>query len=153
MESVPKIKLCKMCGKTKSLTDFWFRNTRRGEVKRYYSPCKACREKRRKQYRKENPLKIKNLLLKRDWNITLEEYHEKVIQQKGVCAICGKPEKSTYRGKPRCLAVDHNHQTGELRGLLCNDCNIALGWFHDDIDVIKNSINYLSFWNKRKGIL
>lgn len=65
--------------------------------------------------------------------------------QNGVCAIC---QKSTdiidiRTGLPRRLAIDHNHKTGEIRGLLCHDCNIAIGHFKDNAELLRCAARYL----------
>lgn len=65
--------------------------------------------------------------------------------QGGVCAICKKPERHRSNGpKVKRLAVDHDHTTGEVRGLLCNNCNRALGLFGDDVTALQAAIDYLS---------
>ena len=64
-------------------------------------------------------------------------------QQNFVCAICGKsnfPMKSISSG---CLVVDHNHKTNKVRGLLCHNCNRALGLLQDNTETLENAINYL----------
>lgn len=66
------------------------------------------------------------------YNITLEDYNYLFIKQNGLCAIC----ESDKSGKnDRYFAVDHNHKTDEVRGLLCTNCNPKLGWYE------KNSIS------------
>jgi hypothetical protein len=67
-------------------------------------------------------------------------------KQNGVCAICFQKERS--KRKPNHfginkLAVDHDHKTGKIRGLLCNCCNTAIGRFNDSIAVLQNAISYL----------
>jgi hypothetical protein len=74
------------------------------------------------------------------FNITLEEYNELLKKQNYKCAICNGYEIS-YRNEV--LSVDHNHNTGEIRGLLCNTCNRALGLFKDNENLLKNAIKYL----------
>ena len=59
----------------------------------------------------------------RGYPFTEQQYREQLAKQDGVCAICGRPPK-----KQR-LGVDHNHRTGEIRGLLCTTCNRMLGWY------------------------
>jgi len=76
----------------------------------------------------------------RYYGITLEEYEVLLIKQNNVCAICSA---STGSNNKR-LAVDHNHQTGVVRGLLCDDCNIGLGKFKDNPNLLIKAINYLS---------
>lgn len=66
----------------------------------------------------------------RKFNLSFEAFTLLLEQQGGVCAICGKAEKVKMPdGKPRALAVDHDHKTGEIRGLLCFRCNTWLGMF------------------------
>lgn len=66
-----------------------------------------------------------------------------VIDQDNKCAICGKPETSTYMGKITSLCVDHDHKTGKTRKLLCNRCNVSLGIIENE-SFMKKAINYLS---------
>lgn len=80
------------------------------------------------------------------YRISLVDYREMLIQQNGVCAICGRPEISTHQGKLRHLSVDHNHTTGTIRGLLCHNCNAMLGYAGDRIDVLMNAGHYLALW-------
>ena len=71
------------------------------------------------------------------YNITLKDYDEMFDKQDGVCAICKLPEIT------RRLAVDHNHKTGKVRGLLCTGCNIALGHIKDNPERLENMKMYL----------
>lgn len=70
-------------------------------------------------------------------------YIEKLINSNGVCNICA--EKCSH-GKH--LSLDHDHDTGEFRGLLCASCNLALGGFMDSPNILKNALKYLSEWGK-----
>lgn len=70
--------------------------------------------------------------------ITLEQYDKLHKAQNGVCAICGGVNKDGSR-----LAVDHNHNANEIRGLLCRNCNLGLGLFRDSIIQFQSAINYL----------
>jgi len=141
-------KICSKCGQEKPLSDFYKEPRHKDGV---HSCCKICFCKSTKDYKRRNHQKVlsstKNLHLKKTFGITLDEYKTMLLKQKGVCAICGKPETSTFRGKIRHLSVDHDHETDKNRGLLCNDCNIALGWFHDDVQILANAIRYLDSWS------
>ncbi len=114
------------------------------------SICKKCKsEKERNRYieNRETILakqrdRIRNgdgkkYDLKRKFGITLEQYHDMVILQNGVCAICKKVDEDIK------LSVDHCHTTGKIRGLLCRRCNMALGLFGDDTQRMKSAIEYL----------
>ena len=70
--------------------------------------------------------------------ITKEQYQLVFETQKGLCAICNQPPKDN-----QALAMDHNHQTNEFRGLLCKECNRSLGLFGDSIDILTNAVTYL----------
>lgn len=72
--------------------------------------------------------------------ITLKEFDDIENSQNGKCAICNVSKEASPRG----LAVDHNHGTGEIRGLLCLRCNLGLGYFKDNIQLMQNAINYLT---------
>jgi hypothetical protein len=60
-----------------------------------------------------------------------------------VCAICGQPETKLYKGTVGALQVDHDHESGEIRGLLCSACNSALGLFRDDLAIVRRAVDYL----------
>ena|SRR3990170_1348221 len=77
------------------------------------------------------------------YGLTPEQYAEMLVEQKGVCAVCGKPETAQSRlGTPYSLAVDHDHETGAVRGLLCGTCNAALGMLGDSSEMILNLLSY-----------
>jgi hypothetical protein len=69
------------------------------------------------------------------------DYDKRNEIQKGLCAICGRVE--TWR-VPRKLAVDHDHLTGIVRGLLCHHCNVGLGYFGDDPQRLRAAVRYIS---------
>lgn len=95
-----------------------------------------------KKYQKENRetylVSKKNTSLKKLYGITIIEYKEMFEKQKGVCAICFKHNKSSKK-----LGVDHNHTTGKVRSLLCDKCNRGIGFFNEDIELLKKVIKYL----------
>ena len=77
--------------------------------------------------------------LRAKYSITEEIYEKILVTQKGVCAICGNHQR--YKR----LAVDHSHKTGQVRGLLCENCNRGLGRFFDSTFRLRNAANYLEF--------
>jgi hypothetical protein len=74
------------------------------------------------------------------YGLTLEDYDNMLQEQGGVCACCGKPELKEGRTN---LCVDHNHETGKVRALLCDYCNRGIGYFTDNIDKLRNCVLYL----------
>ena len=109
--------------------------------------CKECGSVLRKRYRKsDNGFAVsKNKRLNQRFGITLDEYNEMLEEQGGVCAICGGEETTEYcNGRVRQLAVDHDHRTGEVRGLLCHLCNRGIGMFRDSPIYLERAAEYLS---------
>lgn len=76
--------------------------------------------------------------LERLYGISIEDYESMLTSQNGVCAICQQSCPTGYN-----LSVDHDHQTGRVRGLLCVNCNSALGKFQDDPDLLVKAASYL----------
>lgn len=146
-----RTKVCSKCKKRKPLFNFT-KNKSREDGYSYW--CKSCKNKWRSNWRKENKEKNKQSYDRanfkkslKNFNLTLEEYDRLFEQQNGVCAICGQPESrkmpngGTYR-----LNIDHNHQTGKVRGILCAACNLALGKLKIDekgIDLLLKAIEYV----------
>lgn len=77
------------------------------------------------------------------YGITPEDYDQMFEDQNGVCAICFEPETLIRRGTLCKLTIDHDHETGQVRGLLCNNCNRALGLFNDKSWVLRSAATYL----------
>lgn len=99
---------------------------------------------RQKRWRDKNRDKVTDYDLKRRFGISLDEYNKLLEEQKGVCAICDKPETYTYRGKIKNLSVDHDHSNGRIRGLLCYKCNLGIGQFEDSIELLDRAKQYLT---------
>lgn len=113
--SVDGTRLCHQCGERKSLADF---STHSGNRRRGH--CKSCDSHNR---------------LKREYDMSLEEFNARVIQQSGECDIC---ENSCPK-----LNVDHSHKTGKIRSLLCSPCNTALGLVKDSPRILMAMQKYL----------
>lgn len=112
--------------------------------------CPKCETLGRARWEARNPEKNKQQKrikdLKRLFNLTPEQYDAILSEQGGVCSICKTPPKGKH------LAVDHCHTTGEIRGLLCNDCNIGLGYFQDNPDYLLAAITYLTHYKNMARI-
>lgn len=120
-------KQCKQCGEVKPLCEFY---QQKGTTW-HSSYCKPCSTKRVAEMRKKMPSSRAPEQLKyktKRMGTTPEWFNSKMESQKGLCAICRHPEYHPVRagGKLRSLAIDHNHKTGEVRGLLCCKCNQSL---------------------------
>ena len=98
---------------------------------KYYQEHKdQWHERYKKRYR--DPLKRRDSELRNKFGITLEDYNILLDKQKGCCLLCNRH----YSELVKALAVDHNHTTGKIRGLLCGPCNTRLGWFETSRDLI-----------------
>lgn len=106
------------------------------------------RTKYRRAFREANPLAIRAYGFKRFYGITAEDYQRMFAEQKGVCAICSQPETATMRGQVMWLAVDHDHDTGAVRGLLCKECNSMIGKARDSTQILSAAIRYLDHHKK-----
>jgi len=158
------VKTCKICLEPKALDDF-YRAT--GARDGYRSDCKVCNLAARRakyiedprkhiervqRWQRANPERYRERLqefaasgkkkvsdrkshLKRKYGLTLEAYDALLAAQDFGCAICGKPDPDN---------VDHDHVTGRVRGILCWNCNIAIGQVEDDEDRMIAAAAYLS---------
>jgi hypothetical protein len=128
-------KECKVCGVEKNISDFY---TGRKDCK----DCKnAVARKRWKEnieasdrYKKRNRERAKE----RRYGITQEQFDQMLLDQNNKCKICDIEFKNT-----KDTHIDHCHNSSVVRGLLCNNCNIALGQFGDNTDIMDNAIKYL----------
>lgn len=120
------------------------------------SKCKSCLSAARRKNREDNPETYKaqwkrnkyaqpenaeNRRLRAAYGITTDIRKFISNKQSDRCAICGADIK---------LVVDHDHDTGIVRGLLCNKCNLGLGGFDDNIDRVKNAYYYLLDFNEKQ---
>lgn len=105
--------------------------------------CTAANAARQRAYRKKNPDIVKRSRLKYQFGMEHGEYDRLHADQGGVCAACGDEETAHNQYGLLPLAVDHDHDTGEIRGLLCMRCNIAVGHLRNDPDRAQKVANYL----------
>ena len=105
----------------------------------------AARRKYKENNRDKHALWARKASLKRRFGITLEDYENMLESQGYVCAICHGNETVMDKriGRPRNLAVDHCHNTGKIRGLLCTNCNTMIGSAMDNKGVLASAIEYL----------
>jgi len=119
------MKICNICDIEKEIISF--------DENR--NVCRKCRTK-------QNNKSISNYKLKSRYGIDIDEYNIIFSNQNGCCVICGIHQSILYNK----LAVDHDHTTGKVRGLLCMNCNTAIGKFNDDIKLLEKAIEYLKRW-------
>lgn len=138
MSMIETTKTCRVCQRAKPLDAFYI--TKYGAAGRR-GTCKVCtkikaRPARVDQIRRQN---LKN------YGMTIAEYDALFAAQDGRCAICDEPEKIISRnGQPFRLAVDHDHQTGAARGLLCALCNRMVGHLESRADMVSRMQAYLA---------
>ncbi len=96
-----------------------------------------------KEHRRQFPMVHRGHNLKRDFGITLAQYQAIFVAQGGACASCKMPEEDRRDGNAKWLAVDHDHKTGAIRGLLCTACNTGIGQFVDDPALLRAAADYL----------
>lgn len=97
--------------------------------------CRPCLKELSPRYN----LATWNSRLKATYGIDVGQYNALFATQKGFCAICNKHQQDLERQ----LGVDHDHKTGKIRGLLCSECNSALGFFKDSRKNLENAMIYL----------
>lgn len=159
------MKKCTVCGYVREETEFGWRSACRERQKDY---CKVCAreyqrrwvkkhpQKRRaaqRRYaakrRKQNPIGLaaiqRRAALKLKYGITPEQYDVMFAAQNGVCAICGRSETIMHKGKPKHLAIDHDHKANKNRSLLCQNCNNAIGHMQDSPARLRKAAAYLEF--------
>ena len=124
---------CTTCGVFKPASEYKLeRDSRASGGIAMRSKCRPCNEFR--SYKAH---------IKRNYGISYEEYEAIRSKQGGKCAICGNESNNNSRTYDR-LFVDHCHETGKVRGLLCSSCNHALGLMKDDTKLLKLAIDYLN---------
>lgn len=135
-------KLCSACGAHKAVGEFYPAKGYRGGRKPQCKPCYSDMEAR--YY---NPHQKRVGHLRRKYGLTPEQYEAMSGRQGHACAICRRPETAVSRnGKPLGLAVDHDHATGRVRGLVCRRHNQAIGLFGDDPELLRAAADYLGAW-------
>lgn len=145
----PHFVTCSKCKIVKVSDDFYGRKETgdlRSQCKQCFADYRIKHATRHKQYRKEwyrrNESRVRETALKK-YGLTLAEYDRLLVAQDGKCAICGNAETTKLHSKIRVLAVDHCHNTGKIRGLLCGSCNKGLGSFRDDPKLLQKARGYL----------
>lgn len=148
------MRVCKKCGVEKPLEEFY---VSRGSKEGRMWKCKVCFNAQNKEYRNDpevqkrrnlatsrwykEPQNARRARLRKKYGMSLEGYTTLLDSQGGVCAICGKKQEGL---RYTTLAVDHDHTTGEVRGLLCSNCNRAIGLLGDSFLTVWRAAYYLT---------
>lgn len=156
------LKRCKHCKLEKPFIEF-YRNGH-GDLNSLCKICQIARQKKLMQERRKDPIELAKLrkygrkyyynkpaikrskcrrayTLKLRHGLTENEYASLLQLQDGKCKICGSIKSNSSIGPH--LRVDHCHKSGKIRGLLCHYCNVALGMFKDNPDILVSALNYL----------
>ena len=140
---------CNRCKETKPTTSFYKESK---FTRGYRYACKDCERPRFITYRSNPENKKRATENRRRWarknlhNFPQDLYEERLKEQGNVCAICGT---DTPGGKGQ-FHADHNHETSQPRGVLCHNCNVALGNFKDNPEILKAAIEYLKKYSEAK---
>lgn len=111
--------------------------------------CKPCHYAYQKAYRQRQITcggmnKDRKYQLKKRYGLSVEQYEALLVEHDGYCGACGELPGGYEDGRWNMLVVDHCHETGVVRGLLCNGCNRAAGLLNDDIEKIAGLLRYMT---------
>jgi hypothetical protein len=132
----------KDCGKCKQSLDL----SEFGVDRRYNKPrsyCKSCCRLKEREYRKKHPEKIRASNIKQTYKVSLERAYELMAVKN--CESCNvRLTKSKHNVRANTdQVIDHCHDTGEVRGVLCSGCNLGLGHFTDSVTKLEDAIKYI----------
>ena len=130
------MKTCPSCKAEKPVDQYW---------KSQYSCIDCTKEKQKTRWASRSPKKRLEQHLKYKYGVTVSKLEETLEEQNHSCAICKLelPDLLVYENRQRGYAIDHNHDTGEFRGILCLTCNTLLGMAKDNKEILLEAINYL----------
>lgn len=126
------VRRCSKCKLSKPLDrDHFHKDGTRSKNGGWAYVCKAC-------YAEHKAPSVFKSNLKLNYGITPDGYYQMVKDQNNMCAICS----NTCR-----LSIDHNHATGQVRALLCTNCNHLIGKAKENVNILINALHYLNKWN------
>lgn len=153
-ENPERLRLCPDCKSSKPATMEYFSPCNSRSSDGLSSYCKECQNIRSKRWQAAHPEQTRRSNQKanvrrmlRVAHMTQEEFDRLAVEQDGRCAICGTTEP---KGRGNRLVIDHDHKTELHRGLLCSNCNVALGLFLDSPDILAAAIRYLERWQSAR---
>ena len=133
-------KECRVCHVTKPLDAFYKTGRKNGPPDQRHTECKECAKARVKRNHERNPDQARDAHYRRNYGISLAEFNRMVLAQGSRCACCGTDEPG---GRHNVWNVDHDHTTGDVRQLLCKDCNLVLGIVEDSPEHLQRLIEYV----------
>jgi hypothetical protein len=143
------VKYCPRCKQTKKLSEF-----RKNGIKHTY--CRLCQNEYNQEWYKKNrergKIWRKNGHLRRSYGITLNDYNVLLEAQNNVCAICFGTFSGTNQHGAKKLAVDHCHDTGIVRGLLCENCNRGIGMFKHKQNLLESALKYIKLFEQNNTL-
>jgi len=137
------MKKCKVCEKMKPFEEFVKAKRNKDG---YAGDCKECRnEYKKRKYHEDGHTKLtdKKRHMRKTYGISYEDYREMFDLLEGKCESCGKQCNDRILSEENILVIDYCHKTGDVRGLLCHECNLLLGNAKDNIDILRGAIKYL----------
>ncbi len=126
-----------------------WRNKNKDKYKKYLQSRQELNTAYMRDWRSKNRDKVltnkRRAYLKKQYKVTPDEYEQMRKSQNYCCYICKRHENELQKtiNSKTLLNIDHDHNSGKIRKLLCMPCNIALGKVRDDIEILNNMINYL----------
>jgi hypothetical protein len=141
------MKTCRGCGESRPLADFGADRRNKDGLMAVCRPCQNARSlaSKRRIPRDQLAERERRTQLKMRYGTTPEEYEAMERAQDGVCAICYRPNPG------RRMAVDHDHRTGRVRGLLCDPCNLGIGKLGDNSDRLRAAAMYLDRYAEKES--
>ena len=142
------MKVCTWCKEERELSEFCKNKNSKDGLHHHCKTCSRARDKARYQTEARRVSK-RNSEFKRYYGISEKEVSEMYQAQSGLCKICNTQMEvfSSSEDKRQTFCVDHNHDTGKVRGLLCSDCNRGIGFLKDNSEILRKAAEYLESSN------
>lgn len=135
-----RMKICTQCKTPKEEKEF---NKRVRAASGLCPQCRECNKRYDRDNRERFKRKRQNQWYRRTYGCTIDEFEAIVANQKGLCAVCEKRMIEPH--------LDHNHETGALRKALCHHCNVGLGHFNDNAELLRKAAKYLEDCDEQYG--
>lgn len=134
-------KCCTKCGKDKPVSEFSYKRAK-GRKPGLQPRCKTCCASDTRDWYKRNKNTARERYLQTRYGMSENEYAARLLAQNNCCILCGTEFSAGDYG-PNSPVVDHCHTHGHVRGILCNECNRGLGYFHDNPSALRAAAKYI----------